>query len=367
MTVDKFEKDNIGTLVYEYHPDREKARYFVMDSHRCFLLENTMSMSSDDRSVGNAHVALQQAREYVNEIMKMTPEKRNQTIGAMTTEGIRHITNMMKEVTDIKAFVVGADMLRESLAMTEADGVGAYVELTDDEKRNARGYIELAEVINNEEDLGMLLDDGVDRETRNDRLAALLANELLKAAYAKDLAEEKSREMAKFNAKEMEYLSRRDDVAEEETGEPLLVKGSKEYYTAQAEYNCDLILEPKVKNVLPTVPMFADHREEIVNNITSLVKNSDSFKEMKKMTSYELLDKMVDKSGFTTENTVKAFLADPKIKKQVRDIMEHGRLSISQRDLSEMLGQGNADLSDSRISFKSAAKEKVRNSVASQL
>lgn len=75
MTVDQFEKDNIATLIYNYHPDREKARYFVRDSHRCFLMENTMSLSSDDRSVGNAHVALQQAREYVNKIMKMTPEK----------------------------------------------------------------------------------------------------------------------------------------------------------------------------------------------------------------------------------------------------------------------------------------------------
>ena len=367
MTVDKFEKDSMGQLMDDYLPDREKVRRYILDAHRCFLLENTLSDPSDDRFVGNANVALQQGREYVNEIMKMTPEKRNQTIGAMTTEGIRLITDMMKEETNVKSFSVGADMLQEALAMTEAEGVNAYVALSDEEKRTARGYIELAKVIKTREDLGMLLDAGVDIEERNDRLASLLANELIRKAYAEDLWEEKQRELAKFLARKEEYPYKRDEAAELETGVPLMDRDSKEYQIAYAEYSCDENLEAKVKNVLPTVAVFADHREEIVNNITSLVKNSDSFKEMKKMTSYELLDKMSDGSQFKTENIVKAYLKDPKFKKQVREIMEHGRLSISQRDLSEMLGQGNADLSDSRISFKSAARENVRNSVASQL
>ncbi len=367
MTVENFEKDKTATLVDNYLPDRKKARDFILDSHRCLLLENTLSLSSDGRSVGNSHVALQQGREYVNEIMKMEPEKRNQTIGATITEGIRHVTNLMKEVTDIRTFGVGADILRESLAMTEAEGISAHVTLTEEEKRVARGYIELAKVINTEENLGMLLDGGLDMETRNERLAALLANELIKAAYAKDIGEERIRELEKFREREMEYLAKRDDVAEETTGTPLLVKGSDEYNIAMAEYACDTVLDPKLKNVLPTVPMFADHREEIENQVESLIKNSDSFKEMKRMTSYELLNKMACSNGFMTENIVKAYLGDPKIRKQVREIMTHGRASISQRDLAEKLGQSGTDLSDSRISFKSTAMQKQRNSLASQM
>ncbi len=371
MTIDKFEQDSRTQMVNTYLPDKEKARLFTLDGYYCLMMENVF-YSNDVRAVGNAHLALQQGREYANAIMAMKPEERNQLIGAVLSEGIRHITGMMKELTDETRISVGAGMLRDILEMTGAEGISQYVTVTEEEKQVARGYVELAEIMK-KQDLGMLLDESLDKETRNDRLAELFANELMKLAYRDSVDAERNKNADDFSEKTKDLFlimndgepANGDENMESAANQIVIDKTSPEYMEARAEYDYRSIMDVKIKDAMPSVLQILDHRERMVNDVKALVKNSPVFAELENMTSYDLLTKKLRGScRFDTVKIMDELRKDPKFKKQVSDIMEHGRAAISQKELSENLGLGNLDPSGRKTEFKGTAKENTKNSLA---